>query len=458
MGTNVEVILQDVATTFSQVSQPGVTSSTTSTTGPPVPTGFELGDPSTYFDITTTAVFSGAIEICIDYSGISYGDELLLQLHHYENDEWVDRTSSLDTDANIICASVNSLSPFAIFEPQFGFISGTVSLAGAGLENVIVSLHNENGFPVAGIDDVNTDANGEYSFNDVLVGGYQVMIVEPLGYIADDNPKEVTVNTDQTIIVDFNLTEVVVVNQARSKGYWKHQFDVYVLNRGNAQETADDLTEYIALVHQHYTLHYELYSEYTTYEDWQGVLSLKGNHPMVDRAKQHLAALIMNMVSGKIGQYTVVTDDGRDVGDVIQYCSEIILDEEDTNYELAKDLAESVNNQQTIAAGIVPEGDKLFKTGEESNNIEITTYGLFDSYPNPFNPATRIVYQIPEKGNVTLKVFDILGKEITTLVENYRDEGRYEVEFNASELASGVYIYQLRVNDFVSTKKMLLMK
>jgi hypothetical protein len=179
---------------------------------------------------------------------------------------------------------------------------------------------------------------------------------------------------------------------------------------------------------------------------------------MADRAKQHLSALILNMVSEKIGQNNVVTDDGRDVGDVIQFVSGLIIDGDDTNDELAKDLAESVNNQQMIGVGIVPEGNILFKTGEGSNNIEVTTYELFDNYPNPFNPSTKIVYQIPESGNVSLKIYDMLGKELKILVESYRDEGRYEINFDASALSSGVYIYQMRINDFIDTKKMILMK
>jgi len=323
-----------------------------------------------------------------------------------------------------------------------GTISGTVSVNGTALENVIIKLLNTDEDPLPDFDDDSTDTNGQYSFADVSAGDYQVMIVEPLGYIIDLNPKPAIVVGNETTTVNFNLTEIVVVNNARSKGYWKHQFDVYVGNRGNAQESEQDLNDYIDLVHQHYTLYYDIFTDIDILEEWQDILSLRGNHPMADRAKQHLSALILNMVSNKIGQYTVVTDDGRDVGDVIQYVSELIIDGDDTNDELAKDLAESVNNQQMIAAGIVPEGSIIFKTGNGTNNIEITTYELFDNYPNPFNPSTKIVYQIPEKGNVSLKVYDMLGKEITTLVEEYRDEGRYEINFDAGNLASGIYIYQ----------------
>jgi hypothetical protein len=86
------------------------------------------------------------------------------------------------------------------------------------------------------------------------------------------------------------------------------------------------------------------------------------------------------------------------------------------------------------------------------------TYSLEQNYPNPFNPTTTIRYQIPKEGMVTLKVYDILGAEVATLVNEEKIVGRYEVSFDASRLASGVYIYRLSVNDFVNVKKMVLLK
>ncbi|MBK7379234.1 MAG: T9SS type A sorting domain-containing protein [Ignavibacteriales bacterium] len=67
-------------------------------------------------------------------------------------------------------------------------------------------------------------------------------------------------------------------------------------------------------------------------------------------------------------------------------------------------------------------------------------------------------YQIPNAGNVTLKVYDILGREVTTLVDEFKNEGRYEVNFNASQLASGAYIYSIKSNDFTASKKLMLLK
>jgi len=83
---------------------------------------------------------------------------------------------------------------------------------------------------------------------------------------------------------------------------------------------------------------------------------------------------------------------------------------------------------------------------------------LFPVYPNPFNPNTTIKYQIPKAGNVVLKIYDILGREVATLVNEVKSEGRYEVNFDASSLASGVYLYSMQAGGFVCTKKMILIK
>jgi len=110
---------------------------------------------------------------------------------------------------------------------------------------------------------------------------------------------------------------------------------------------------------------------------------------------------------------------------------------------------------------------------EYSKTIEIEfgvpgTYELSQNNPNPFNPTTRIVYQIPEKGNVTLKVFSSLGEEVAVLVNEEKPAGEYVVEFsaiggsafggNAYTLTSGVYFYRLKAGSFVETKKMILLR
>ena len=85
-------------------------------------------------------------------------------------------------------------------------------------------------------------------------------------------------------------------------------------------------------------------------------------------------------------------------------------------------------------------------------------YALDQNYPNPFNPTTSIQYQLCEDGFVMLKVYDILGREVTTLVNEQQRAGYYKTSFRPSRLASGVYFYRLQVGSFVDTKKLLLVK
>ena len=94
--------------------------------------------------------------------------------------------------------------------------------------------------------------------------------------------------------------------------------------------------------------------------------------------------------------------------------------------------------------------------------VEMTTFAtsfvLQQNYPNPFNPSTKIKYSVPQMLQVEIKVYDVLGNEIVTLVNDEKPIGNYQVSFNASNLPSGVYFYQLRAGDFIETKKMMLMK
>jgi hypothetical protein len=88
----------------------------------------------------------------------------------------------------------------------------------------------------------------------------------------------------------------------------------------------------------------------------------------------------------------------------------------------------------------------------------IQSYHLFQNFPNLFYPTTTIKYQITESNFIILKVYDILGREITTLVQGEKTVGSYEVEFDATALPSGTYFYRLQAGNFVETKKMVLMK
>ncbi len=90
--------------------------------------------------------------------------------------------------------------------------------------------------------------------------------------------------------------------------------------------------------------------------------------------------------------------------------------------------------------------------------VGVSEFALMQNYPNPFNPSTQINFAVSEKSFVTLKVYDILGKEISTLVNDELDAGYHKATFNAENLASGIYIYTITAGDFISTKKMMLIR
>jgi hypothetical protein len=92
-----------------------------------------------------------------------------------------------------------------------------------------------------------------------------------------------------------------------------------------------------------------------------------------------------------------------------------------------------------------------------SNNIP-ADFSLDQNYPNPFNPATTIRFILPEAGNVKLLLFNILGQELRTLVNEFKESGAHTINFDAQGLGSGIYIYKIEVNGFVQTRKMTLLK
>jgi len=131
-----------------------------------------------------------------------------------------------------------------------------------------------------------------------------------------------------------------------------------------------------------------------------------------------------------------------------------------------------INNYSYVDKNISGEGKVIYRLRQidfdGSSNLSSTVevkweskpenYSLSQNYPNPFNPSTKIKYQVPEAGWVTLKVYNVLGNEIATLVNDKKNAGNYDVEFSAKNLSSGVYIYKLTCGSYSSTKRMILLK
>ena len=107
---------------------------------------------------------------------------------------------------------------------------------------------------------------------------------------------------------------------------------------------------------------------------------------------------------------------------------------------------------------LVDDLDIVVGVNDSEENLIVEKYILRQNYPNPFNPSTKIKYSIPQLSDVVIKVFDILGNEIETLVNEEKRAGTYEITWYAENIPSGVYFYQLKAGSFVETKKITLMK
>ena len=103
-------------------------------------------------------------------------------------------------------------------------------------------------------------------------------------------------------------------------------------------------------------------------------------------------------------------------------------------------------------------GTKWEPTAVEDNYSTVSNYNLAQNYPNPFNPSTTIRYTLEKSGMVSLKVYDVLGRLVSTLVNQVQNPGTHAISFNASNLSSGIYFYKLESGSFQSTKKMILVK
>jgi hypothetical protein len=299
-----------------------------------------------------------------------------------------------------------------------------------------------------------TDQNGNYSFNDLGSGDYLVAVETPLGYSTTASEQSVSLSCGDAATVDFDFTCSGTTGSPRGIGFWKHQFTVATGGKGSAQVSASSLCNYLDVVESHFNQHavnpvivYQPPASTACPDKLSAgntVINIKGNVPMSTRARQHLFALLMNVVAGYLHQASVISADGATVAQAITFCDNLI-DNLSGNYELAKNIAETINESGTVAAGTIPLStpDVRYKTVVEEIQSLPAQFSLEQNYPNPFNPSTVINYQLPAESHVTIKVYDVLGKEVTTLVEGIQSAGYKAVGFHADGLPSGLYFYKL---------------
>ena len=158
---------------------------------------------------------------------------------------------------------------------------------------------------------------------------------------------------------------------------------------------------------------------------------------------------------------------------VVQDDNQIFVDPNNSNYHLLQS-SQPTNIGTSLVSSVVsvdldgvsrPQGSgydigayEFTSTTSIDDEQIVNDFKLYQNYPNPFNPSTKISWRSPVSSWQTLKVYDILGNEVANLIDEFKPAGSYDVDFDASVLSSGVYIYQLIVGNYIQTRKMVLLR
>lgn len=348
-----------------------------------------------------------------------------------------------------------------------GSISGTVVTICGGntrpADGVTVDLFTIDNQMLGSVP---TDVNGHYSFSGLALGNYKITIVTPAGFTADLETKTASVSMGQPTVVDFQLTCLPITPDARTIGYWKHQVDSYLSGKGKAQETLDDMFYFTEQIAAHFNNNLlnpvkmiEIDPETDKLLALNRLLTVNKDGTMLDRARQQALALLLNVVSLKLSQAQVISPNGANVSQAITYVNQLIMDKITTNDERAKDIADYINNGRTVPSGWIPTTTPIIYYERDRHGVIVY---LGKGYPNPFTSTTNIAFALRGDGlvSVDLKVFDVSGRVVKTLISDALEPGQHIVSWNGmgedgSRVSSGIYFYELRTPTSVATGKLV---
>jgi hypothetical protein len=364
---------------------------------------------------------------------------------------------------------------------------GTTVIPGSSvlgcLEGSVVADCNGETYPAPGVTidlytadntlvgSTSTDMQGDYSFTGLTIGNYLVTVVPPMGYAADQETKPASVFVGDCAVVDFLLTCDPHPSCQRSIGYWKHQVNAHLTGYGYPHESLANMSYYMEEIRVHFyenILHpvklveIDPGSQQDSLIALRQLLTVNREATLKDRAVQQLLALLLNVVSSKISLGEVISEDGANVSQAITYCYDLITDCVGSNDEDAKDIGDYINCGETVPAGMIPlDTPFIWYERDRFGRIEYLGKG----YPNPFVTSARISFALKGEGlvPVNLKVFDVTGRVVRTLISDDLEPGRHSVSWNGltdrgERVSSGVYFYELRTPVDAQTGKLVVIK
>ena len=338
-------------------------------------------------------------------------------------------------------------------------IAGTVAVLGQGVDDVIVDLYNNAGDL---LDSKNTDQQGKYEFTELDGGLYVVSMIVPLGYVAVTPVSvNVEINPGESYTVNFSLLPKDIIVDCRGSGFWKHQVKAHLSGKGKAHYTESEMIGFLNSIMTFWD-----YFDFVdvSLEGLQQVLDLSKKPSMKQKAEKEFMTLLLNVASEKIATFTVISEDDN-VNDALDYAHLLLTDSQSSTQKLEelKDLLECLNNGDfPIDKDLVPEnlGKRI---ADWNQSFMPTEFALYQNFPNPFNPTTQIMYDVPEQSLITIDIYNALGQHVKSLVNSEQLPGQYNIMWDGTnednrQLGAGIYLCRMSGEQFNKTLKLVLVR
>jgi hypothetical protein len=355
-------------------------------------------------------------------------------------------------------------------EPQGpGVLAGRISAECSGEGVGLIGIEIDVFSTVTGdmLVSTTTDEFGYYTTG-LDPGDYTVSVVTPLGFTIASEESLVTVIPEESTTVDFILGCQANPPAPRKTAFWKHQLGVALRGYGFSDIDGPTMCGYLDQIVMHFNAN--RMNPVVVYEPppsgecddklqvAKDLFNLKGKLTEFDKARSQFMALLFNVASGKLNLWDPISVDNVKVSKAVTFIDILLQDGDESNDMMARKIARDINHGVLIGAGLVPAS--LPDIQYAPSNFK---WDLAQNYPNPFNPTTTIRYEVKDAVHVQLKIYDVAGRLVRTLVDETRKPDRYKIVWNGvndrgGNVATGVYFYRLEAGSFVSTKKMVLLK
>jgi len=352
---------------------------------------------------------------------------------------------------------------------QYASIYGYALTNNPGISNIPIFLF-DSAYNI--ISSALTREDGYYIFGEVFYGDYTVEIQVPLGYTPSSEQSVPITLLGVDHEVNFTLQEGA---SGRYLDLWTWKTCLNDLrNNGPLPDifTIADANLWADAIFEHYYSrgdgHAIQINNVTCTDDPARALSfddlvrvmVDDNDPSVGHQTQiKLLTNILNVASGRMSQRAIVSTDGATASQGIQYFSHLYQTENRDSLVIAYRCLQYMYSKRMIPAGVIPLTipNIMYRLETESEALP-EEFSLSQSYPNPFNAQCIIDYALPNASHVRLEIFDILGRRVSTLVDEDKHAGFYQATWDAKEQPSGMYFYRIEAGEFTETKKMMLLK